>query len=866
MNFKIIHSMLPVFVAFLAATAVEAVPLLDNHLAARSWQSWSTSSSNSVRSAATSTFIGSSTSARTTFAPTVLTGSTLSTRRSTSSTRTSSFSRVSITSTKASAVSSAAPTDSTIDYEPCAVVSAASASLQSEYPEATQILVDPSEALACLDSIPVVYEDAQQLLGGLRTYCEFQSDKEYLRTPPDGYTNPAYDIDADFDVIQARLDAGSYDSEFAFQTDLNNVIQQAFDGHFAWRGDILNGVFDFQLYAPGFIGLASASVDGIEAPQIYFTSDLVSIQKDGTFVPQQRYKPSPVTQLNGIDITEAVEVLSLLQPIQDPDSRYNNMFWVQGRISSPTGNFLNIPQPPRSYSSYDFTFANGSEVSFPILASVLGDFTDVYDGESAYAAFALFHDAWEDTDEEPADNSTVTSSTIVSSATIQSVTGVPTATATTTATSLPNIPGFPYPVVKDDSNLIAGYYLNGTMKDVAVLQITSFLSEESDTFMEDAQEALRVFLTKAKSDSKTKLIIDVQGNGGGSIDLGTDIFVQLFPNVEPNQSGNMRRSAAMDIIIETGSQEVMDLELTSDELDEDLLAKRISPFNVEYSVTPDNVNIETVDQYLDGITYGGGNFTTFFQTNYTDPYAFLSTDFNITQTDPSAKPVFAPENVVLLTDGLCASSCTVFAERLKNLVGGIPQILAGGRPTHSGPVQAVGGIKGSQIFDGQQIAINLLGLYQNASAESRAPLNGTEWDYFTFYPIVRTSSAVLSGSPASGLSSIGVNGRNSFRIGDTTNTPLQYVYDAADCRIWYTPEMLYNPSALWNRVAEVAFSQRSGLAYDSKYCVAGSTGHPTAYTGGWKKGTLGPQGQGLVERASPIFENAPWIGEYSQLR
>lgn len=72
----------------------------------------------------------------------------------------------------------------------CAVVSAASASYLSAHPSATVAVVAADDAVACLKSIPNVPEHASELLAGLRTYLEFESDLEYLKSPPMGYTNP----------------------------------------------------------------------------------------------------------------------------------------------------------------------------------------------------------------------------------------------------------------------------------------------------------------------------------------------------------------------------------------------------------------------------------------------------------------------------------------------------------------------------------------------------------------------------------------------------------------------------------------------------------------------------------------------------
>lgn len=55
---------------------------------------------------------------------------------------------------------------------------------------------------------------------------------------------------------------------------------------------------------------------------------------------------------------------------------------------------------------------------------------------------------------------------------------------------------------------------------------------------------------------------------------------------------------------------------------------------------------------------------------------------------------------------------------------------------------------------------------------------------------------------------------------DQAQTPLEFVYEAADCRLFPTLESLLSPTPLWK------------LAVDAKWgngsCVAGSTGDPSA--------------------------------------
>ena len=45
-----------------------------------------------------------------------------------------------------------------------------------------------------------------------------------------------------------------------------------------------------------------------------------------------------------------------------------------------------------------------------------------------------------------------------------------------------------------------------------------------------------------------------------------------------------------------------------------------------------------------------------------------------------------------------------------------------------------------------------------------------------------------------------VNFQNNIRKGDTSYTPLQFVYEASDCRFFYTPQMIVDQSKVWSQV------------------------------------------------------------------
>lgn len=83
------------------------------------------------------------------------------------------------------------------------------------------------------------------------------------------------------------------------------------------------------------------------------------------------------------------------------------------------------------------------------------------------------------------------------------------------------------PIVKDSNNAVAGYFLNGTQyNDTAVLYVASFDNENFNDPLEYAftfVNTTRDFFAAVKAANKTKLVIDLSGNGGGNTLLPNDL-------------------------------------------------------------------------------------------------------------------------------------------------------------------------------------------------------------------------------------------------------------------------------------------------------------------------------------------------------
>lgn len=159
------------------------------------------------------------------------------------------------------------------------------------------------------------------------------------------------------------------------------------------------------------------------------------------------------------------------------------------------------------------------------------DFSTVKDGPSFFQQFCT-----------GPKSSTDSKRAVASSATVS-----PTAVATRTAAATPTLSGYPEPVFVQSSKRFSGYYLNGSdYSDVAVLAVPAFdpsnssASNANAAGLVETQQLLRAFFADATKKGKKKLVIDLRGNGGGTIDMGFEFFLQLFPSIEPYGAARYR--------------------------------------------------------------------------------------------------------------------------------------------------------------------------------------------------------------------------------------------------------------------------------------------------------------------------------------
>ncbi|KAF4539817.1 Peptidase s41 family protein [Lasiodiplodia theobromae] len=370
-------------------------------------------------------------------------------------------------------------------------------------------------------------------------------------------------------------------------------------------------------------------------------------------------------------------------------------------------------------------------------------------------------------------------------------------------------PAYPKPnllqanVGQSSGPLISGYFLEGT--DLAVISIPSFKTRGYGA--KAFGSAISQFILKSADKGKKRIVIDLQRNGGGSATLAVDAFKRFFPDLDPILGTRMR---AHDMANDLGR--VTD-EFWKKEGEFDGYNAAAWRFTLASSdwVASNRIDADTNDSFASWQEfYGprelhGDSFTKTQRYNYSN--IFYVTDslsqpesfyivYGYEGNPADKKGLFAADSITILTDGLCDSACALFVELMRHEAG-VKAVVAGGRPV-AGPMQATGGTRGARGHSLSALDIDI-----DYAKSDFAPYLKKE---VTSLPERINDIYTFSG---------GVNIRDAIRKGQ--DVPLQFLYDPADCRIFYTQETLFNQTALWLYAGQALRSPDS-------HCVANSTG------------------------------------------
>ncbi|KAI1781219.1 hypothetical protein F4818DRAFT_398389 [Hypoxylon cercidicola] len=647
----------------------------------------------------------------------------------------------------------------------CAQISRAFRSIHASNRSVTPTFAG-SLAFDCLASVPNRPQPAVKLVQSLKAFAQWQSTLAFLKTPPQSYMLPPVDIQGNLDNISATASAGGFPSEYDFQVNILQTISAAHDGHFLFLPDIFK-VFGFSNSLAE--GIVSVSTNGTSLPKLYHYSTLLS----------NRSTPVAIAKINGQDAATLLLALgSAFSLTQDVDAQWNTLFQI---YSNPVGANPLASFPVFLGPNLTLTYEDGTTQTQRTVATLNPgvDFSNIASGGDFYDKFC---------------NPNITTGTPAAS----SVNLVETKPGLKRRS--PTLTDYPVPVVQNsDEGTTMGFFVDGTgFEDVAVLAISAFLEETDPLYFPKFQDTVEAFLNQSRTAKKQRLVIDLTSNGGGSVLAGFELFAQLFPGIDSFNANNMRLSESLANISRILAAQPIQDQKTDIALSS--ILPNLSPIDLS---DPQGDKFNTSDEILTPVTLQGDQFTAYIRQP-------AISGFTLTGTGDRSNPPpasFKPENIVLLTDGTCGSTCTIFSY-LMIFQANVTTVSVGGRP-QNGPMQSVGGVEGSQVLTFSEISnlsATAIGLVSD-EAQAKQLLAGELGVLAEGYAIRRATDPV--GSPGT------INFRNAFAPSDS-KTPLQFLYEPANCRFFYTPQMIKSPELVWKYAVNAKWTD------PARFCVQGS--------------------------------------------
>ncbi|KAJ5663136.1 Interphotoreceptor retinol-binding [Penicillium longicatenatum] len=636
------------------------------------------------------------------------------------------------------------------DVEPCAqITNMVSSASQAQ----SSTSVSHELAYQCLMSMPFDSDRAIVFLTQVRKMLEFQSTIDILKNPPSGYDMPAVDLLGGIDHILENVNNNSYSSQFEMDLDVSDLINSAHDGHLVFQL-CSQSIFKFQIDLP----LVSISSDGLSLPEVYTLSD-AKAQKSGS------KDVSSIESITGTAVAEYLESYALSQSLQDRDAQYNRLFPALARMYTNTPTSQDgIWASNRAWtegSELTIKYSNGTSQTVQKTATPMERYFSYQNGTELYNINCL-----------PQSLPTETSSDA----------GAEQASEAT---------GLPGATLGSPEGSIAGYFLNLTgLQDTGILFLPTFSSSPSQV----AQVAVD-FLQNATAAGKKNILIDVTANPGGYMSTGIDMSRIFFPSSFPYTVTRFRAHDSAKYLTQAYSR--------------DNTKDTSNIFAYRQMVTPSQETgfSSWEDLYGPHDILGSSSSSLSANFNYTSSSttSFPINGYGSIPLNPD-KALFAADNIAIITDGDCVSTCAFFVKLMKRQ--GVRTITFGGRPTNE-PMQGVGGVKG-----GQSLGVDYINGYiqqantliRNSANTSSPLLTQAEWKKFNESSPSLAESFAWSGN---------LNLRNEYDPGDD-ETPLQFVYEAAECRLFYTLENYLQQETIWQAAAKAMFGTFG--------CVNGSTG------------------------------------------
>ncbi|KAF8327612.1 uncharacterized protein EI90DRAFT_3146311 [Cantharellus anzutake] len=620
--------------------------------------------------------------------------------------------------------------------------------------------VAPADALACMRSFPyneTLKKNVLAVVSGALDFFTFEA--EQIHSPP-----PFQESSVNLRSELARIKATKYPTDYDFNKDLFDTINRLNDGHTLWLPFCYWASFQNIIPAP----VVSLSVDGVQ--NVYIAPDTVAFISqlgalftsyyDSINFDWKRYAGAKVLEIGGMPAYSYIDHIAstVSGNYLDHGIRVNSVFsgyriasnsWSQ-RLGDLAGPFF----PTLTSLEFKLIRVNSARVEtvkFPYRAAYInsGTFTDsasywkancavtaTTNGQSYYPSDAETQQGFVKIEDHDS---------IVARRVLKMVGAKkePMDIGRPSGVGLP-APQWPTAPLQAGTGVLKSYILPDK-PGVGVMMVGSFEPRGFVQFQQDVIDSL----SKFRAAKVTKLIIDVSNNGGGYVCLGEYLHLALVGS-SFGYGGFTTSHRAND------------------------LARVVVAADIKRGVNA-SISFYAPDNYafLNGTplpkTYNYMEPPVSHQVNgLREPVGQRILDNSCTPFKVALppKPYFKAENIVIVGNGNCASTCAQFTTVMRERHN-VKMVVFGGKP---GEPMEYKGMAGNQVLDWPDLNSELLtaGVKTNPQAPPDLIINGD----------------------------IRINWRTAYSWKDQ-NTPIAFRSDRAPYRFPYTPDIVHTPQALW---------------------------------------------------------------------
>jgi hypothetical protein len=280
----------------------------------------------------------------------------------------------------------------------------------------------------------------------------------------------------------------------------------------------------------------------------------------------------------------------------------------------------------------------------------------------------------------------------------------------------------------------------------------------AETYFEEISETLFTGITALKNAGVKHILIDISGNRGGYIMAGAIAMWSLWPkDLYPGFPAVYRVN---DLVRRESEAAAAANDTDSEYFYGNYRSKTYMPLtsNKQFMDPP-------VTQTINGV---GDSYSHPFLDDFGNSSAALT---NFTE------PPFVGKDYVIVSNGICASTCSIFSSYLFQKHG-VRSAVFGGAP-NSTTSQFDGGVKGSEVTDLDRVVFELeiAGLKNDTAAPQPFPISA----------------------------SLSLNFRNAIPYINKQDGILEYVWEQGTKKYQFTHEQYNNPQKIWEFVAEEFF-------------------------------------------------------------